>query len=417
MLENVNWTNWNHVVLNFLNNQCQTQFEVYFNNTMVFSDSNIFSYYLDSRLSFVLDLGEANMSIDDMIVYNRPLVPAEINQLYEAPNSLVNENSNSTNSSAPPGIPYQAEVRNESGEVLANANVNIRFTLHELAANGIVSFQEIHALTTNELGLFAATIGAGTAVQGTFASINWAQTTKFLQVEVDTGSGWITMGNQQLMSVPYAMYAANGPAGPQGPAGAQGEIGPQGLMGPQGDTGPIGIAGERGANGLNSLVKTTNELPGANCVNGGIRIETGIDYNMNNILDVEEISNSNTQFICNGTNAGGSILNPPGFSQFINPDLPILGANSGCMTLGTTGEESLIDAQSDENSGYWILFRNNSDYVVTLIDSLGSIIRKFKLGLPNGNGAADLTSLIIDNQNNRLILYGRGVYIYIYCPG
>jgi hypothetical protein len=109
----------------------------------------------------------------------------------------------------PPGIPYQAEVRNESVEVLSNANVNIRFTLHEQTANGAVSYQETHALVTNELGLFAATIGAGTAVQGTFASINWAQTTKFLQVEVDTGSGWITMGNQQLMSVPYAMYAGS----------------------------------------------------------------------------------------------------------------------------------------------------------------------------------------------------------------
>ena len=109
--------------------------------------------------------------------------------------------------------------------------MNIRFTLHELTANGTASYQETHALTTNELGLFAATIGAGTAVQGTFASINWAQTTKFLQVEVDTGNGWITMGNQQLMSVPYAMYAANGP---QGPAGADGQPGPQGEPGENG---------------------------------------------------------------------------------------------------------------------------------------------------------------------------------------
>jgi hypothetical protein len=112
-------------------------------------------------------------------------------------------------SQSPPGIPYQAEVRNESGALLANANVNIRFTLHELTASGAVSYQETHALTTNELGLFAATIGAGTATQGTFAGINWAQTNKFLQVEADAGNGYITMGNQQLMSVPYAMYAAS----------------------------------------------------------------------------------------------------------------------------------------------------------------------------------------------------------------
>ncbi|MFN5619669.1 MAG: FISUMP domain-containing protein, partial [Flavobacteriales bacterium] len=138
---------------------------------------------------------------------------------------------------APPGIPYQAEVRNDSGEVLANANVNVRFTLHELTANGTVSYQETHAITTNELGLFAATIGAGTATQGTFASINWSQTTKFLQVEVDAENGYVTMGNQQLMSVPYALYAANGPAGPQGLAGPQGPAGIDGAPGPQGPAG------------------------------------------------------------------------------------------------------------------------------------------------------------------------------------
>jgi hypothetical protein len=148
---------------------------------------------------------------------------------------------------SPPGIPYQAEVRNESGEVLANANVNVRFTLHELTANGAVSYQETHALATNELGLFAATIGAGTAVQDTFASINWAQTTKFLQVEVDTGNGYITMGNQQLMSVPYALYAANSQPGPQGEPGPMGLPGPQG---PQGEQGPQGIQGETGPQGI-----------------------------------------------------------------------------------------------------------------------------------------------------------------------
>jgi len=149
--------------------------------------------------------------IDDVAIYNRALSAAEVNSLYSA-TATNNAGVTTSTSTAPPGIPYQAEIRNENGEVLANANVSVRFTLHELAANGTVSYQETHSLTTNELGLFAATIGAGTigagsATQGTFAGINWAQTTKFLQVEVDTGNGWITMGNQQLMSVPYAQYS------------------------------------------------------------------------------------------------------------------------------------------------------------------------------------------------------------------
>jgi hypothetical protein len=168
--------------------------------------------------------------LDDIAIYNRALTAAEVTSLYTA-TAANTDGGNTTATPVPPGIPYQAEVRNESGEVLANANVNVRFKLHELTANGTVSYQETHALTTNELGLFSATIGAGTAVQGTFASINWAQTTKFLQVEVDAGNGYITMGNQQLMSVPYALYAANGPQGPIGPQGNQGPLGPAGPTG------------------------------------------------------------------------------------------------------------------------------------------------------------------------------------------
>jgi hypothetical protein len=233
-------------------------------------------------------------TIDDIAIYNRALTQAEVTALYTA--TATNTGGGTTTSTtAPPGIPYQAEVRNESGEVLANANVNVRFTLHELAANGSVSYQETHALTTNELGLFAATIGAGTATQGTFASINWALTTKFLQVEVDTGSGWITMGNQQLMSVPYAMYAANSQPGPAGPEGAQG---------------PAGEQGPSGSSGLTSLINVSNTLPDSNCPQGGIKIETGLDYNINNILDSTEINSIQTKTICfpNETNSNLSNL-------------------------------------------------------------------------------------------------------------
>ncbi len=193
-------------------------------------------------------------SVDDIVLYNRALTESEITALYTATASNTGGGTTST-STAPPGIPYQAEVRNDNGEVLANADVNLRFTLHELTANGAVSYQETQALTTNELGLFAATIGAGTATQGTFAGINWAQTTKFLQVEVDAGNGYITMGNQQLMSVPYALYAANGPAGPQGPAGADGQ---PGEPGPQGETG-VGISNATLTNGDLSLQLSNGE--------------------------------------------------------------------------------------------------------------------------------------------------------------
>lgn len=130
--------------------------------------------------------------------------------------------------SVPPGIPYQAVVRNMDGSVAANANLTARFTLHQNTTDGVVEFQETHPLVSNAQGLVSAVIGQGTAVQSNFSSIVWSNTTKFLQVEMDLGNGYVDLGTQQLMSVPFAMYAASGTPGPQGPAGPIGETGPQG---------------------------------------------------------------------------------------------------------------------------------------------------------------------------------------------
>ena len=226
--------NWCHIVMIYENLNCR----LYLNGAQILGNGNpLFgnqSIDLETSISIGKDPWGATEyhygKVDDIAIYNRALSAAEVSALYNA-TATNTGGGTTTTTTAPPGIPYQAEVRNDSGEVLANANVNVRFTLHELTANGTISYQETHALTTNELGLFATSIGAGTATQGTFAGINWSQTTKFLQVEVDTGNGYITMGNQQLMSVPYALYAANGPAGPQGPAGADGQQGAPGANG------------------------------------------------------------------------------------------------------------------------------------------------------------------------------------------
>jgi hypothetical protein len=63
-------------------------------------------------------------------------------------------------------------------------------------------------LTTNSIGLFNTVFGNGTPEQSAFDSINWAATTKFLQVEVDLGNGYVDMGTTQLLSVPYAFRSA-----------------------------------------------------------------------------------------------------------------------------------------------------------------------------------------------------------------
>ncbi len=72
-------------------------------------------------------------------------------------------------------------------------------------------------------------------------------------------------------------------------------------------TGPTGPQGNPGAN---ALVSTSQEQPGANCPNGGTKIETGLDNNGNGVLDPSEVNAQATTYVCNGTgtNGGASLV-------------------------------------------------------------------------------------------------------------
>ena len=112
----------------------------------------------------------------------------------------------------PQGIPYQAAARNASGQPLVNTAVKVRFSIIDSVTTGTTVYQETHSVTTNNVGLFNVNVGLGTPVTGTFSGINWGQNFKFMKVELDpsgSGSNYVDMGSQQMMSVPYALYAGN----------------------------------------------------------------------------------------------------------------------------------------------------------------------------------------------------------------
>ena len=110
---------------------------------------------------------------------------------------------------SPQGISYQAIARNSAGTVIPNQNISLRFSIHDADANGTIVYSETQSATTNALGLFSLFIGKGTPVTGMFSETAWAEATKFLQVEMDAmgGTAYMDMGTQQMMSVPYSIYA------------------------------------------------------------------------------------------------------------------------------------------------------------------------------------------------------------------
>ena len=106
---------------------------------------------------------------------------------------------------APALIPYQAIARNAAGEPLASSTLNARFTIHDGTATGTSVWQELQTVSTSALGLFTAQLGSSVAL----TNVNWSNGAKFMQVEIDLGSGFVDIGTQQLLSVPYALHAGS----------------------------------------------------------------------------------------------------------------------------------------------------------------------------------------------------------------
>lgn len=151
---------------------------------------------------------------------------------------------------APQAFNYQAVARDAQGVPMANRQVSVRFTILDGPTE---VYRESHSLTTNQFGLFTAKVGQGTHLWGNFANIYWGQGAKSLKVELDPngGSNYVDLGDNQLLSVPYALFAAHG-VGTQGATGVQGAIGLVGAtgIGTQGATGADGFTGATGADGL-----------------------------------------------------------------------------------------------------------------------------------------------------------------------
>jgi uncharacterized protein (TIGR02145 family) len=151
----------------------------------------------------------------------------------------------------PQRFSYQSIIRNPGGQALASQPIAMKISLLQGSETGAVVYSETHTATTNASGLVTLQVGGGTVVSGSMNSIDWSAGPYFIKTETDPngGTNYSITGTSPLLSVPYALFSANGtpgPAGPQGPAGPTGATGPQG---PQGDTGPAGPAGQQGPAG------------------------------------------------------------------------------------------------------------------------------------------------------------------------
>ena len=149
---------------------------------------------------------------------------------------------------APQSFSYQAVVRGANNAFVVNKQVGVRVSILHGSEFGASIYVESHTPTTNANGLVSLSIGLGKIINGTFSSLDWSKGPYFVKTETDVEGGvnYQLTSLSELMSVPYALYAANSKPGPKGDSGLPGKDGLQGPMGSKGEIGYQGLKGDKG---------------------------------------------------------------------------------------------------------------------------------------------------------------------------
>ncbi|HVA97950.1 MAG TPA: hypothetical protein VNG53_03565, partial [Bacteroidia bacterium] len=283
----------------------------------------------------------------------------------------------------PQGINYQAVARNSSGAELTNTAIQVKFTIHTGTASGPIEWEETQSATTNQFGLFSLVIGSGVTTgvgsASSFSAINWGSGNHFLEVSINIGAGYISMGTTQFMSVPYALYAANSPAGPTGATGATGVTGPTGATGTAGTNGATGATGTNGATGTTGA--TGFLQPGT--ANGVIPYWNGTNW-ITSATNIYDMGGN----IGIGNNAPSAALD---ISYSNNtPRLNVINSGTGYGAVFTTNANgsSPIKAYTTglSQAGYFTIANSSStsDAVYAETNGSGNGIKGYTNGTGNG---------------------------------
>jgi trimeric autotransporter adhesin len=192
----------------------------------------------------------------------------------------------STFAQAPQKMSYQAVIRNTGNTLISNTSIGMKISILQGSANGTSVYQETQTPITNLNGLVTIEIGNGTSIFGTFTAINWSNGPYFIKTETDPtgGNSYTITGTSQLMSVPYALYAASS----------------------GGSNNTWNTTGNAGTNPVTNFIGTTDDndivFKRNNILAGRIT-----DLTTNSAYGIKSL-NSNTTGIGNTATGGGSLL-------------------------------------------------------------------------------------------------------------
>jgi hypothetical protein len=115
------------------------------------------------------------------------------------------------NAQAPQKMSYQAVIRNQYNALLSNTRIAMKISIIQGDTLSSPIYSEYQVAYTNINGLVTLQIGTGITMLGDFTKINWSKSPYYIKTETDPDGGldFRITGTSELMSVPYALYAAN----------------------------------------------------------------------------------------------------------------------------------------------------------------------------------------------------------------
>jgi trimeric autotransporter adhesin len=320
---------------------------------------------------------------------------------------------------APQKFNYQAVARDASGGILKNTNLTVRVGILQ---DEIAVWTEDHERMTDEYGHFSLMIGdpLASGSPGTFEDIDWGTGVYKIHIEVNDGSGFVDMGTNELLSVPYALVAGNGPAGPQGPEGPSGLEGKQGLQGEPGPQGSDGVAGPPGNPGLQGDKGDAGEAGAAGATGadgaqgpegpqGPIGPEASDDQNLSFSSPNLSISNGNTISLADlqdgYTDADASTTN----------EIQDLSYAGGLLSITNKTNPTIIDLNNEVlSSGGW---DRNSDVVSTShVVGIGTtVLNNASLAIQGNNLVQEEALFEVRRANGEPVfsVYNEGVRVYV----
>jgi hypothetical protein len=109
---------------------------------------------------------------------------------------------------APQGVNYQAVIRDDAGEIVANEGMTILVAIRDGPNGDPVYREQFTGFSTDEYGLLQFVVGRGAALNIPFFLIDWSQGQYYLKIDLrlDSGIG-IDLPATPFQSVPYALMA------------------------------------------------------------------------------------------------------------------------------------------------------------------------------------------------------------------